>query len=173
MPEEQAPKPFFGGKELFKALVQFHQNLKQPIKNGKNPFLKNNYVTLEGVQSAVDAACKGTGLTYVQLVRNDDQGKSVTTVVLHESGESLSSGPLTLKPQKNDPQGYGSSITYSKRYQLAAMFGISSELDDDGNKASGVQQQSYQAQQQRSYNNQLYQRNYNNQPYRNNGGNQR
>lgn len=60
-------------------------------------------------------------------------------------------GPLTLAPTKRDPQGYGSAITYAKRYQLASAFGISSDIDDDGNagtfgeadrRQSGYQRQS-------------------------------
>lgn len=127
-------------QKIFTALAKFHENLKQPAKNGKNPFLKNNYVTLEGVQKAIDEACKGTGLTYVQQVFDygNSNDKAVQTIILHNSGESLKSGPLTLTPQKKDPQGYGSALTYEKRYQLAAMFGISSELDDDGNEASNA-----------------------------------
>lgn len=45
-------------------------------------------------------------------------------------------GPLTLTPTKRDPQGHGSAITYAKRYQLSAAFGISSDIDDDGNSAT-------------------------------------
>lgn len=145
-------------KELFKALAQFHQNLVQPSKNAQNPFLKNNYVTLEGVQNAVDKACKGTGLSYVQQVFDGSDGKSVITRITHESGESISSGPLTLVPNKKDPQGYGSAITYAKRYRLAAIFGISSELDDDGNQASKVTGQAQQGSQQQNY--RYQQRNY-------------
>ena len=154
-------------QELFKALAQFHQNLKQPSKDAKNPYFNNDYVSLEGVQKAVDEACKGTGLTYTQLVFDDPKGtgKSVMTVVLHSSGQSLKSGALTLVPQKKDPQGYGSAITYAKRYQLAAIFGISSELDDDGNKSSQTAQK---VMQQRNYQQRGYQQN-----RYNNGGNNR
>ena len=34
---------------------------------------------------------------------------------------------------KNDPQAFGSAITYAKRYSLATAFGIASDIDDDGN----------------------------------------
>lgn len=125
--------------ELYKALAQFHKNLKQPSKDAKNPFFKSNYVTLQGVQQAVDKACEGTGLSYSQMVfDNDNGGKAVKTIITHESGQILSMGELSLTPTKNDPQGYGSAITYAKRYQLSAAFGISSEIDDDGNGASAV-----------------------------------
>lgn len=124
---------------LFKGMFKFRTQLKQPKLDGDNPFFKSGYVTLEGVQKAVDEALKDTGLSYIQKVYNDDNGGvGVETVIMHEDGEALSSGPLSLRPTKNDPQGYGSAITYAKRYQLAAMFGISSDKDDDGNLAANL-----------------------------------
>ena len=123
--------------ELFKALNQFHKNLQQPSKDGTNPFFKSGYVTLEGVQDAVDKAIEGTGLSYFQMVFDDQSGnKAVKTVIAHESGATITMGALSLSPAKSDPQGYGSAITYAKRYQLAAAFGISSEKDDDANQAT-------------------------------------
>ena len=126
---------------LYKGMFKFRTQLKQPKLDGDNPFFKSGYVTLEGVQKAVDEALKDTGLSYIQKVYNDGNGGvGVETVIMHEAGEVLSSGQLSLRPTKNDPQGYGSAITYAKRYQLAAMFGISSDKDDDGNAASQPQQ---------------------------------
>lgn len=124
---------------LFKGMFKFRTQLKQPKLDGDNPFFKSGYVTLEGVQKAVDEALKDTGLSYIQKVYNDGNGGvGVETVIMHEGGEALSSGPLSLRPTKNDPQGFGSAITYAKRYQLAAMFGISSDKDDDGNLAANL-----------------------------------
>lgn len=134
MPEEKT--------NLYKGMSKFRKQLKQPKLDGDNPFFKSGYVTLEGVQKAVDEALKDTGLSYIQKVYNDGNGGvGVETIIMHEEGESLSSGQLSLRPTKNDPQGYGSAITYAKRYQLAAMFGVSSDKDDDGNAASQPQQQ--------------------------------
>lgn len=138
--------------ELYKALAQFHKNLKQPSKDAKNPFFKSNYVTLQGVQQAVDKACEGTGLSYSQMVFDaENGGKAVKTIITHESGQTLSMGELSLTPTKKDPQGYGSAITYAKRYQLAAAFGISSELDDDGNNASTVNKKNSSYKNQQNY----------------------
>lgn len=138
--------------ELYKALAQFHKNLKQPSKDAKNPFFKSNYVTLQGVQQAVDKACEGTGLSYSQMVFDSENGgKAVKTIITHESGQTLSMGELSLTPTKKDPQGYGSAITYAKRYQLAAAFGISSELDDDGNNASTVNKKNSSYENQQNY----------------------
>ncbi|WP_160997064.1 ERF family protein [Ligilactobacillus salivarius] len=116
----------------------FRSQLKQPVKDAKNPFFKSNYVTLEGVQNAIDAAIKGTGLAYTQIVKNDDNGNvGVETIITHESGQYLTTGVLALRPEKATPQGYGSTITYAKRYQLSSAFGVSSDVDDDGNVGSG------------------------------------
>lgn len=120
-------------KELFGALSKFRAQVKQPAKTAKNPYFNSKYVTLEGVMQAVDAALTGTGLAYSQLAENGDNGVSVSTIITHSSGEWMIVGPLTLNPAKRDPQGQGSAITYAKRYQLASAFGISSDIDDDGN----------------------------------------
>ena len=45
-----------------------------------------------------------------------------------------------MKPVKNDPQAFGSAITYAKRYALSAIFGITSDKDDDGNEATQPQE---------------------------------
>lgn len=129
-------------KEIFVSLLKVKKQLKQPKKSAWNDFTKSNYVTLESLQKTVDEALENTGLGYIQKVANTDNGVSVNTVLFHETGQSLESGWLTLTPKKNDPQGLGSAITYAKRYQLSAIFGISSAIeDDDGNAASGRQYQ--------------------------------
>ena len=61
---------------------------------------------------------------------------TVGTMVMHESGEWIEYDPICLKPVKNDPQAVGSTITYAKRYALSAIFGITSDNDDDGNEAT-------------------------------------
>lgn len=120
-------------KEIFGAFAKFRAQVKQPAKKADNPYFNSKYVSLEGVMQAIDAALPGTGLAYSQLVENCENGVSVSTLITHSSGEWMMVGPLTLAPTKRDPQGYGSAITYAKRYQLSAAFGISSDVDDDGN----------------------------------------
>ena len=121
--------------------VKLRQAIKQPPKDAKNPFFKSNYVTLEGVQKAIDEAKEGTGIDYSQFVETSPDGRTgVSTMVYSDKGEYIITDPLYLQPVKNDPQGNGSVVTYSRRYQLSALFGISSDIDDDGNNASGNQQ---------------------------------
>lgn len=57
-------------------------------------------------------------------------------MLMHESGEYIETPPIFVKPPKEDAQGAGSVITYLRRYSLASVFGITSDVDDDGNAAS-------------------------------------
>jgi hypothetical protein len=45
------------------------------------------------------------------------------------------SGQLYVPANKNDAQGFGSALTYARRYALQTAFGVPTE-DDDGNAAS-------------------------------------
>lgn len=122
--------------EISKALNTFRTAVKQPVKSASNPFFKSKYVALEGVVDAIDTALKDTGLSYVQEATSEGNQVSVTTILLHESGEWIELTPLTLPVAKNDAQAFGSAETYARRYSLSAAFGITSDLDDDGNAAS-------------------------------------
>lgn len=123
--------------EMQKALAMFREQVKQPKLDGSNPYFNSNYVTLAGVQQAVDEGIKGTGLAYVQLVDSDNNGNVYVETIITHKGGILRSGKLSIPPKKRDAQGQGSAITYARRYQLAAMFGITSDKDDDANAAVG------------------------------------
>ena len=137
-------------KALYKALGLFRKNIKQPVKDGKNPYFKSSYVTLEGVIKSVDEAMNGTGLSFVQEVATINGLPSVRTMLMHEDVGTMATEWLSLPlKQGATPQDVGSLITYAKRYQLAGFMGISSDVDDDGNQASqNYHQMSYSSQQQ-------------------------
>ncbi|MCO4580034.1 hypothetical protein Si070_01704 [Streptococcus infantarius subsp. infantarius] len=135
--------------ELAKAFAKTQQEMKQPLKNAENPFFNSTYVPLENVaQSITDVATKN-GLSYSQEPTVIDGVVSVTTLVMHSSGEWIEYEPLRLKPDKNNIQGCGSAITYAKRYALSAIFGITSDKDDDGNGAVNYEQVNNQISQKR------------------------
>lgn len=69
-----------------------------------------------------------------QETHEDGTGVTVETVFLHESGETFRSGKLHVPASKQDPQGYGSALTYARRYSLMAACGMAPE-DDDGNQS--------------------------------------
>ena len=123
--------------ELSKAFAKMQMELEQPLKNANNPFFKSKYVPLENVVDSITQAANKHGLSFTQFPSSDENGNvTVGTMVMHESGEWIEYDPICLKPVKNDPQAVGSAITYAKRYALSAIFGITSDNDDDGNEAT-------------------------------------
>ena len=124
--------------ELSKALAKFQENVKQPLKDKNNPFFKSKYVPLENVVEAITQEAPKHGLSFVQWALNDESGRvGVATMLMHESGEFIEFDPVHMKADKETAQGAGALITYLKRYALSAVFGITSDQDDDGNGASG------------------------------------
>ncbi|RXK19058.1 ERF family protein [Macrococcus sp. DPC7161] len=124
--------------ELSKALAKFQDEVKQPLKDANNPFFKSKYVPLENVVEAITDIAPGLGLSFTQWALNDVNGRvGVATMLMHESGEYIEFDPVFMKADKETAQGAGALITYLKRYSLSAVFGITSDQDDDGNAASG------------------------------------
>lgn len=121
--------------EIAKALNEVRKNIKQPEKNANNPFFKSKYVMLEGVVDAIDKALP-KGFAYTQEVTSDGNQISVSTFLMHESGQYIQFDPLNVPVGKNDAQAFGSAETYARRYTLSAVFGVTSDVDDDGNSAS-------------------------------------
>jgi len=107
----------------------------QPIKkSGTNPHFKSKYATLEGVIEAVTEPLEKHGFLLMHRTISNEHGKSITTELVHESGESFVTAiPLVLA--KNDMQGLGSAITYARRYGIMSILNLPAE-DDDGNEAS-------------------------------------
>src|SRR5690625_3837584 len=126
---------------ISKAMVQFQKEVKQPFKDADNPFFKSKYVPLESVVEAITDIAPKHGLSFMQWALNDEYGRvGVATLLTHESGEYIEFDPVFMKADKETAQGAGALITYLKRYTLSAIFGITSDQDDDGNSASGNQQ---------------------------------
>jgi hypothetical protein len=102
-------------------------------KDAANPFFKSKYADLAAVMEAIAKPFADNGLSFMQSPGMYDGNICVTTRIMHESGEWIE-GDTILPPTKADAQGYGSAITYGKRYGLQAMTGVPS-VDDDGNAA--------------------------------------
>jgi hypothetical protein len=105
------------------------------LKDKNNPAFRSKYADLGACIDAVEEALLANGIAFFQETSEDPTGVTVETVFLHESGESLRCGKLHVPASKQDPQGYGSALTYARRYSLMASCGIAPE-DDDGNAAS-------------------------------------
>ena len=123
-------------KELATAMCTVQANLPTVTRDKTNPFFHSKYAGLDTVMPAALKVLTAHGLALVQTVGQDGNGgTTLTTLLMHESGEWLSdTQPLLLS--KSDPQGQGSAITYARRYGVMAMLGLVAEEDDDANAAS-------------------------------------
>ena len=117
------------GPELFKAIAAFQATKPKAAMDGTNPHFRSRYATLESVTDTARQATKH-GLSVIQLVNGD----KVVTMLCHESGEYVQSSTRVMASKQN-AHGYGSGITYARRYALAAILGIVADPDDDGNAA--------------------------------------
>jgi hypothetical protein len=122
--------------DLASALSKVQGQLKPAIKDSNNPFFKSKYADLNAVWDSCRELLNENGLSVAQLTGGDADGVIVETMLMHSSGQWLSS-ELYLPLAKHDAQGVGSAMTYGRRYGLAAMVGIVADVDDDGNAASG------------------------------------
>lgn len=122
--------------ELAKALAKAQGELDNATKSAANPFFKSKYADLAEVINTIKATLSKYELAYVQLPFSARDGYvGVETVLMHSSGQHIKSR-LELPVSKADAQGYGSAITYARRYAIAAMVGLAQE-DDDANSAVG------------------------------------
>jgi hypothetical protein len=117
------------------AFIKAKKEFAPAMKTSTNPHYKSKYADLAACVEAVDDAFLNSGIVMYQETFEDVTGVTVETVLLHESGESIRCGKLHVPAPKQDPQGYGSALSYARRYSLMAACGIAPE-DDDGNHAS-------------------------------------
>lgn len=122
--------------EIAAALVEALAALQNPPRTATNPFFKSKYAPLHATLDLVRSALARHGLAVMQSAESHDGLPGVVTRIVHTSGEWIESEPLLLKPQKDDPQGYGGSVTYARRYSIEALLGICGDEDDDANYAS-------------------------------------
>ena len=133
--------------ELAAALAKAQGQVKGATKDAENPYFKSRYADLASVWEACREALSVNGLAVVQFPESGenrvDQGVifetvKVVTILLHSSGQWMQS-ECFIPVTKSDAQGYGSAITYGRRYALAAAVGVAPE-DDDGEGAVGRSQ---------------------------------
>ena len=121
--------------ELAAALAKAQGQMQGAKKDSANPFFKSSYADLASVWDAIRDPLSTNGLSIVQSVNQGDGPITLTTILLHSSGQWIDSR-VSVVPVKNDPQGIGSAITYMRRYALSAIVGVAPE-DDDGEEAMG------------------------------------
>mgnify|MGYP001169553033 FL=1 len=127
---------------LAAALAAAQGEMGNAHKNAKNPHFRSSYADLASLRDAVIPVLSRHGIALVQLADGDGSSVTVTTRIMGH-GESMDCGSLTIPVggAKNIAQAMGSAITYARRYQIGAVAGVASTVDDDGNALDGLRPQ--------------------------------
>lgn len=126
-------------KTISQSLVKAQKEMSAAKKGSANPFFKSKYADYNSVLEACKDALNNQGIVILQphktIVEGESQIAFVETVLLHESGEFVSSETKIEVAKKNDPQALGSAISYARRYGLQSLVSLPTSDDDDGEKA--------------------------------------
>lgn len=125
-----------GPQTLAEALAAAQLEMVDPAKDAVNPHFRSRYADLATVLKTVRPVLAKHGIALTQTTQILD-GSLVLVTRLHWRDEELA-GYYPINPTKADPQGYGSAMTYARRYALQAIVGVAADDDDDGNAASAA-----------------------------------
>ncbi|HPC09742.1 MAG TPA: ERF family protein, partial [archaeon] len=125
---------------IYKILLEVQKELNNLTipKDGYNPYFNSEYTTLFTLLNVIKPVLNKHGILLYNKTYFIEQKLVKVETILHytETGEELK-GEFTSVPKDLTPQGIGAAETYGRRYSLMSLLGlISSEEDDDGNKAS-------------------------------------
>ncbi len=119
--------------ELFSALAKVQSSMPAAVKTSINPFFKSVYADMREIVNVSRQLLSQNNLCILQPIVQEGDKHVLLTVLGHSSGQYITSRVM-LNPTKQDPQSFGSYITYMKRYAYAAIIGVVTE-DDDGEAA--------------------------------------
>lgn len=122
---------------LYAALAKAQTEMGKALKDSDNPHFKSKYADLASVMAACMPALNANGIAVLQPTHDEDGRMYVKTIFVHASSGETAECRVPLIVAKNDMQGYGSAVTYARRYGLMSMAGIAPE-DDDGNAAANA-----------------------------------
>ena len=114
------------------ALHKFHGLMGKVGKDAVNPHFKNKYASLSNIIEATTPHLNAVGLSVIQLPCES----GLETMLLHTSGEYISSVSLTPCKDASNPQALGSALTYAKRYSYAGALNLNIDEDDDAQRAT-------------------------------------
>ena len=101
------------------------------VRYGNTEF---KFASLSSLRDAVVPVLAKHGIAVTQSGIQLESGAWVIRTTLHKGGETIV-GDTPIIANDNKAQGFGSGMTYAKRYGLAAIVCLASEQDDDGAEA--------------------------------------
>lgn len=128
--------------------IKKNGEIRHPVEKGKpeGPSRKiSSYARFEDIDAAIRDLLRNEGFAVsfeTQQRQGDGGGLIVTATLLHAAGHSRSASipvPLDTSGAKNNIQGYGSALSYGRRYSLCAVLNIVTEGDDDDGVRGGME----------------------------------
>jgi hypothetical protein len=116
-------------------LVRAFAEIEGAAKDKVNPAFKSKYADIASVIDAIKPVLARHNFAFYQRPQPSQDGVLIQTMLRHASGEEIDMGTLYVPANKRDAQGFGSALTYARRYALMTAFGVPAE-DDDGNAAA-------------------------------------
>jgi hypothetical protein len=126
-------------------LIAAHAKFKAAARTEKNPFFNSKYAPLDTVFAAVNEALAEEGLLYIQqIVRGPSNEVPYILVTSFESedGTALVGSEYPLIPMRkikgggyeraDDPQSWGGTVNYARRYAAMTDLRLAAEDDTDG-----------------------------------------
>jgi hypothetical protein len=115
---------------LATALAKANLHLSNPTFDKRNAHYNNGYASLAAVLNAIRKPLAEHGLSLVQTISTDANVVTITTSLIHASGEWLASDVSVSVQGSATAQAVGGATTYMRRYSALAMCGIAGDDDD-------------------------------------------
>lgn len=120
---------------LGEALLAVQEEIENPVKNANNPHLKTKYADYNAVKDATVPVYNKHGVLVKQRKVVVDGKAYLKTTLFHiKTGEKDEEDLTEIVFNGNNPQAYGSGVSYARRYGLQTVSGTGAE-DDDAEKA--------------------------------------
>ena len=118
------------------ALVKAQEEVEIALKASTNPHYGSSYADLTSVLGVIKPALATHGLAMVQYPGYEDGIVTMTTILIHESGEWIQSPVASIPITRQDPHGATYGVTYLRRTCASSLMALIAD-DDDGNAALG------------------------------------
>lgn len=131
--------------KISKALALAQSKFKQPELNRKAEIKKDGkllytteYADLNQCIECIRESLTANELSFSQSIELIGGAWTLVLNLRHSSGQILQSFMPLSAMSSGNAQTIGGQITYFKRYQISAFFGLAADFDDDGNAAAST-----------------------------------